>query len=145
MKYITLIIGLLVVGCGKQEQADTDESTPTTNTNEVDGTTAKPVKELSAEEKVVGTYEYIDDNGNAHKYVLQESGVAEFYWSDRKSHIKRKWKISKDRELHIDDKLGAIPILTINPDGSITLIADIVDGKRTDFPKDNQITFKKIK
>ena len=101
--------------------------------------------ELTLEEKVVGTYEYIDDNGNAHKYVLQESGVAEFYWSDRKSHIKRKWKISKDRELHIDDKLGAIPILTINPDGSITLIADIVDGKRTDFPKDNQITFKKIK
>ena len=113
---IVLAVGLLTVGCAT----------------------------LTPEEKVVGEYEYIDDNGNAHKYVLQESGVAEFYWSDRKSHIKRKWKISKDRELHIDDKLGAIPILTINPDGSITLIADIVDGKRTDFPKDNQITFKKL-
>ena len=137
MKLITLIIVLLVMGCGKEEQADANESTPTT--------TEKPVKELSAEEKVVGTYEYIDDNGNAHKYVLQESGVAEFYWSDRKSHIKRKWKISKDRELHIDDKLGAIPILTINPDGSLTAIASIEDGKREAFPKDNQITFKKIK
>jgi len=51
MKYITLIIGLLVAGCGKQEQADTNESTPTTNANEVDGTTAKPVKELTPEQK----------------------------------------------------------------------------------------------
>ena len=46
MKYITLIIGLLVVGCGKQEKADT----------------ANPVKELTLDEKalrdsVVGTYE----------------------------------------------------------------------------------------
>ena len=114
---IVLVVGLLAVGCAT----------------------------LTPEEKAVGEYEYIDDNGNAHKYVLQESGVAEFYWSDRKSHIKRKWKISKDRELHIDDKLGAIPILTINPDGSITLIADIVDGKRTDYPKEDQTTVKKIK
>ena len=54
MKYIVLIIGLLVVGCGKQEQADTNESTPTTNSNKVNGTTAKSVKELTLEEKVVG-------------------------------------------------------------------------------------------
>jgi len=60
MKYITLIIGLLVAGCGKQEQADANESTPTTNTNKVDGTTVKPVKELTVEEKVVGTYEHKD-------------------------------------------------------------------------------------
>ena len=38
MKYITLIIGLLVVGCGKQKQAATEEPTPTTNTNEINGT-----------------------------------------------------------------------------------------------------------
>jgi len=38
MKYITLIIGLLVVGCGT------------------------PVKELTLEEKVIGTYELKRDN-----------------------------------------------------------------------------------
>ena len=52
------------MGCGKQELADTNESTPTTNTNEVNGTTAKPIKaddnnatKLTAEEqKIVGEY-----------------------------------------------------------------------------------------
>ena len=44
---IVLIVGMLAVGCGKQEQADTNESTPTTNTNEVVGTTEKPDKELT--------------------------------------------------------------------------------------------------
>ena len=48
---IPIVIGLLAVGCGKTEQADANESTPTTNTNKVDGTTEKPVKELTAEEK----------------------------------------------------------------------------------------------
>ena len=60
---IPILIGLLVVGCGKQEQADTNESTPTTNTNKVSGPRVQPdgdvdllVKELTAEEKkVVGT------------------------------------------------------------------------------------------
>ena len=82
MKYITLIIGLLVMGCGKQEQADADESTPTTNTNVVDGTTVKPtqtvgvapVKELTLEEKVVGAYEAKAD-GVTYRTVLLENGV----------------------------------------------------------------------
>jgi hypothetical protein len=70
MKYITLIIGLLVVGCGKQEQADTNESTPTT--------TEKPVKELTLREKVVGTYE-LKRYGGWEKLVLLNTGVFEMY------------------------------------------------------------------
>ena len=54
MKQILLIIfclSLPLMGCGKQEQTDTNESTPTTNTNKVDGTTEKPDKELTLREK----------------------------------------------------------------------------------------------
>ena len=59
MKYITLIIGLLVVGCGEVEngaykhrpkQTDTNESTPTTNTNKVDGTAENSVEAPTLEE-----------------------------------------------------------------------------------------------
>ena len=73
MRYITLIVGLLVVGCG-----EFTESTPTT--------TEKPVKELTLREKVVGeyegrgikapsgTYERIKD-GDTIKWVFLENGV----------------------------------------------------------------------
>ena len=90
MKYITLIIGLLVVGCGETypppmppEKTDTNESTPTTNTNKVDGTTEKPVKELTAEEKVVGTYEAKVDK-RTFKGVFLENGKAESYKTVRR-------------------------------------------------------------
>ena len=70
---IPILIGLLVVGCGKQEQTDTNESTPTTNTNKVNGTTANPVKVLTAEEnKVVGTYEIKKGESLMHSGGVQE-------------------------------------------------------------------------
>jgi len=58
MKYITLIIGLLVVGCGKNKPPNAEEPTPTTNTNKGNGTAADPAalppnpqaNKLSAEE-----------------------------------------------------------------------------------------------
>ena len=137
MKYITLIIGLLVVGCGKQEQADTNESTPTT--------TEKPVKELSLEEKVVGTYEAKED-GDTYKLVFLENGIWEGYENGKKSKGDYKWSISKDGELHIVGKDGDIGVYRINPDDSITFIVVILkDGKRIDIPKEEQPTFKKIK
>ena len=55
------------------------EETPTTNTNKADGTTEKPVKELTAEEKkVVGTYELKED-GFTFRGVLLENGVDDWY------------------------------------------------------------------
>ena len=136
MKYITLIIGLLVVGCGKQEQADTNESTPTT--------TEKPVKELTAEEKVVGEYEMKKD-GKTLRIVLLETGVAEKYIDGKKEDEERKWKIV-DGEIHIIEGSGHITIIRINKDGSLTNIATIYkDGERRDIPKEDQDTAKKIK
>ena len=149
MKYITLIIGLLVVGCGKQEQTDTNESTPTTNTNEVDGTTAKPVKELTLEEKVVGEYE-AKLYGNTYKQVFLENGVYEWYQNGKKI-IEHKWSIV-DGEIHIEYDavaLQKITVFRINPDKSITMIADILQmqdsRKREEKPKEDQDTYKKIK
>ena len=150
MKYITLIIGLLVMGCGKQEQNDANESTPTTNTNEVSGPRVQPdgdvdllVKELTLEEKVVGEYEMKEGED---RIDLLENGVFEGYRNGKKEGKDGKWSISEDGELHIVDKDGDIGVFRINPDGSITYITVILkDGKRLDLPKENQTTFKKIK
>jgi hypothetical protein len=145
MKYITLIIGLLVVGCGEQEQTDANESTPTTNTNKVDGTTEKPDKELTLEEKVVGAYELKKD-GDTMRMVFLDNGIMEAYLNGKKDGD-GKWMISKEGELHVaaKDGIGSIAVNRINKDGSITWIAVIIEGKRTEFPKENQMTFNKIK
>mgnify|MGYP001420993236 CR=1 FL=1 len=162
MRLITLIIGLLVVGCGEVEngaykhrpkQTDTNESTPTTNTNKVNGTTAKPVKELTLEEKVVGTYEIKAKQGFAvehqitGRYVILENGIVESYRNDPPSFTKsdeHKWKIV-DGDIHVKYDNGAIDVYRINKDGSLNGIALIEDGKRTDTPKEFQNTYIKIK
>ena len=128
MKYITLIIGLVVVGCGKQEKADT----------------ANPVKELTLEEKVVGTYEFKVD-GDTFKVVLLENGNGELY-GDGQKVSEAEWKISEEGEMHAIDGSGLITVHRINKDGSITNIAMIdKDKKRTDWPKEDQWILKKIK
>jgi hypothetical protein len=144
MKYITLIIGLLVVGCGEQEQPDTNESTPTANTNEVDGTTEKPAKELTLREKVVGEYE-MKDGEDTYRAVFLANGFVEDYENGKKLENKSKWKIAKG-EIHIIEGSGHIDVIRINKDGSLTNIATIdKDGEREDFPKENQHTINKIK
>ena len=154
MKHITLIIGLQVQGCGKQEQADTNESTPTTNTNKVSGPRVQPdgdvdllVKELTAEEKeVVGTYEREGGRGG-WKLVLLNTGVFEVY-SNGKIEEEYQWKITKEGEIHFDDfedKDGKIYVFRKNKDKSITIIGGWKDGKRIDLPKEDQPTLKRTK
>jgi hypothetical protein len=145
MKYITLIIGLLVMGCGKQEQTDANESTPTTNTNEVSGTTEKPVKELTKED-VVGTYEAKKD-GRTEGVIFLENGVIESYENGKKRELEAKWTIING-EIHGEVEGGRILVFSINKDKSVTNIAVIdKDGEREDFPKEEaeQATMKKIK
>ena len=144
----------MVVGCGEVENgaykhrpksADKNESTPTTNTNKVDGTTEKPVKELTLEEKVVGEYEFNtgEDGGDTVKEVFLENGVREWHLNGKKRE-EDKWSIV-DGEIQVDDGSSTITVARINKDGSITWIANIEDGKRTDFPKEDQLTWKRIK
>ena len=144
---IPILIGLLVVGCGKKEQPNVGKPAPTTNANKGNGTEAKPVKELTAEEKVVGEYE-IKEDGTTVRVVFLEDGIREGYINDEK-FIVAKWKIV-DGEIHEEGNGGMNGIYILNKNGSITEIAVIdalgwVDGKRIEYPKENQLTFKKIK
>ena len=141
MKYIALIIGLLVVGCGKQEQADSGGTpAPPTPT-----TTEKPVKELTAEEKVVGEYEFKDDKDTRFRMRVLENGVLESNIKDKQREEDFKWSISEDGELHVEVGDGIILVFRINKDGSITAVARIDKDGRDDKPKEKQRTFKKIK
>ena len=141
MKYITLIIGLLVVGCGKQEQTDTNEST---NTNEVDGATAKPVKELTKED-LIGTYEVNYKGKFKYRLVFLRNGAVEIYQDGKKEEYEAKWKIKDDGEIHFEEESGRINVYRINSDGSMTQIEMIKDGRVKSLSKEEQITFKKIK
>ena len=141
---IVLMVGMLAVGCGKQEQTDANESTPTTNTNKVNGTTEKPVKELTAEEKVVGTYE-VSLGEDTMRMVFLENGIVERYENGKKEEEEGNWKITAQGEIHLNPE-GKNFLFRINEDGSITIVARIdADGKREEAPKDKQMTLKKIK
>jgi hypothetical protein len=127
MKYITLIIGLLVIGCLTPEQKQWQEW--------------GQVKALR--DSVVGEYEY---KKRGHKFVFLENGTAEGYvHGNRQKAEEYKWSIV-DGEIYVHwygERIGEV--YRINTDKSITLIVSISDGKRTDRPKDKQITYKKIK
>ena len=122
-----MILGLLVVGCG----------TPAEN-----ATKANTHKELTLEEKVVGTYEEKDIA--TEKWVFLANGISEYY-KDNKKTAEFKWAISKDGEIHIERNSSIILIYRINRDRSITFIAEMEDGKRTAPPKEDQFIWEKIK
>ena len=109
MKYITLIVGLLVAGCGKTE-----------------------------EDKVVGTYEH-KKGGYTFKWVFLENGIIEttaFAKTDGGT-----WKMV-GKEAHLDCK-SVILVCKIEPNGDLTVIARIIDGKRKE--QSRQLTFKRLK
>ena len=166
MKYITLIIGLLVVGCGEVEngaykhrpkKADKNESTPPTNTNKVNGPRVHPdgdvdllVKELTPEEKkVVGEYELVDAEGNTFKLVFLENRKVENYMNGEK-FFEGTWKIV-GKEVHTETSGGntfgksEIWVSKIEPNGDLAWIAKFKDGKRKDYSKEEQVVLKKKK
>ena len=149
MRILALMM-LMVVGCGEVENgaykhrpkpADKNESTQTTNTNEVDGTTAKPVKKLTLREEVAGEYDY-KEGSPAYRFFFLENGILERYRSGEKRND-AKWSIVKG-EIHVVHDFGEIHVFGINKDKSITEIALIKDKKRSDWPYE-KVTLKKIK
>jgi len=134
MKYITLIIGLLVVGCGT------------------------PVKELTLEEKVVGTYEVKVDSGGLFKgatlkLVLHENGNGELSVNGSKSAGDNTWKIV-GKEVHLGSEKGAggrggWAVFKIEPNGELSWLGeidDVDDGKLREFPKEERPpNFRKIR
>ena len=93
---IVLVVGLLAVGCGMQEQATTYEKS--TSRSSLKPSTEEPVKELTPEQKqkalrdsVVGEYE--GKSGNTSKLVFLENGVLEAYDNGKKHDVDAKWTI----------------------------------------------------
>ena len=150
MKQILLMIAVVaLVGCGENraisewKEEKEARAKAATNTNEVDGTTEKPVKELTLREKVLGTYAGKKD-GNTHRMVLLENGTVEEYINGKK-RAEYKLEIVND-EIHAAFGSEYKDIYRINTDRSITNIATITpDGKREDYSKISQHTYKKIK
>ena len=133
MKNLILIISiLLAVSCGKGKEAQTKTKV------------TEPVKELTAEEEVVGEYE-IKIDGDTGRLVLLKNGAAEAYANGKKDVEEAKWSISKEGEIHVTTSYERV-VYRINKGSSITHIAYISkEGEREDIPKDKQITLKKIK
>ena len=94
---------------------------------------------------VAGTYE-VKVGENTVRMVVLENGNFEGYINDKQDSEEGKWSISEEGELHCVDEDGDIGVFRINEDGDITWIAEIdTEGKRTDFPKEDQTTWKKRK
>ena len=126
---IVLVVGLLAVGC----------ETPMPEEKK-----ALEQKPKSLRDSVVGEYELKTENGNTYKYIYLDNGIREYYINGKKQ-IELKWSISNG-ELHLKWNTVLIHVFRINPDKSITYIAEIFkDVKRTDWLKDEQTTYKKIK
>ena len=137
---IILVAGLLAVACEKGGEITIGEPPK-----------AKRVKDLTPEQKrkalrdsVIGEYERKED-GDTFKNVLLENGILERYTNGKKSD-EHKWKIV-DGEIHATLSRASVWIVVyrINTDKSKTPIARIADGKRTDYPKENLHTYKKLK
>ena len=106
--------------------------------------TAKPVKELTLREKVVGAYG-AKVGEDTIKIVLLENGIIESHQNGNRLDD-TKWSISEEGEIRFYEsgrRRGDIQVWRINTDKSITEVAFIRNGKRTDEPR--QLTLKKIK
>ena len=118
---IPIVIGLLVVGCGKSL---TEE-----------------------EKKVVGSYEgSLEPIVQIVKYAFLENRTFKYneisVMGSKYKGKKYKWKLV-GKEIHVPATVTSVYI--INPNGDLVYIAKIKDGKREDLTKAWQPTFKRIK
>ena len=99
------------------------------------------------EKDVVGTYEGKDGNFT-NKWVVLANGVFEGH-SDGEKIFEAKWKLVYG-DLHVTGRgfqftKDGVVVFRINKGKSITTIADIENGSRQNYPKEEQFTYKKIK
>ena len=151
MKNLLILITIMLVGgCGKDEATEPANKSSSHSPSKI----TKPVRKLTEEEeKVVGAYELKDHLGRTFKFILHKNGK-----SERSANVVTiidfgTWETvpkskseSKQKEVHVIIGEEA-KIHKIEPNGDLTLIAEIWEGqKRKDLPKDEQLyTYKKIK
>ena len=140
---IVLVVGLLAVGCATVKDICVQLGISKPNTPEQ--------KQKRLTDSVVGQYEFKREDGVTTKLVFLEIGIRVVYVSSPRLNINgrkqqdAKWSVVKE-EIHVKDDSGFIWVYRINKDRSITIIAQIgKDGEREDYPKERQLTFKKIK
>ena len=132
MKNTLLIISiLLAVSCGKGKEAQTKTKV------------TKPVKELTLEEKVVGSYEVSEEAGDTFKLVLLDNGRFEIHFDGKKAE-EGTWKIDA-KEVHVlGDGKEVASVMKIESNGDLTHIANIGE-ERTELPFRKDRAFKRIK
>ena len=129
---ITIFIMLVAAGCGKTE---VETKTETKTERIFDGD--QPPLDLP----LVGTYEAKKEETTV-KLVLLENGKSE-HWVNGEKKGEATWKIVEKEVLVVGKEFTEV--LKIEPNGDLTAIARIKDGKRKETPKENQSTFKKLK
>ena len=128
----------------KALKAETDKTKkePPANPTDQNTTKAKPVNKLTIEEQIVGEYESIY-NGKTYKRVFLKNGIVEWYVNGKK---RAEYKLEiVNGEIRAAFGSEYKDIYRINADRSIIHIAYIDNGEREDFPKEEQVTYKRIK
>ena len=137
MGLLALIAGIwffFIRGAGGKEQLSNNDGS--------NSSAAKPDKELTIEEKVIGEYE-IKLGGDNYRIVFLENGKMFHFVNGEKDNTEGTWRVV-GKEVHgVGTEKAAYKI---DPNGDLTSIAEIdKDGKRKEIPKEEQQTLKKIK
>ena len=93
----------------------------------------------SAEEDVVGTYE-AKDRGDTYGVIFLNTGVIETYNNGQKDSKELKWNIV-NKEVNVEYTDEDVGVFRINTDRSLTAIAQVKNGKRTDISRKVQLTY----
>ena len=100
-------------------------------------------KNLTEEEKLVGSYVLKSKHTAIQKTVLLENGKSECWMNGQKTE-EPTWELV-GKEVHVFSLEGVTDVYKKESTGDLTYVAYIEDGKRTDLPKERQHTYKKIK
>ena len=140
MKTLLTLIAVLFVGCGESETSRLEAEAK-----------AKISKEDLLKKSVVGTYE-TKEGEDTFRLIILENGKFENLLSvkvlgspSQKTVAKGTWKFEA-KEVHVlEDGREFASVFKIESNGDLKQIANKSSSSRKGIPKENQITFKKIK
>ena len=127
---ITILIGLLVVGCGKKQSGNTNESSNTPEKVEIS-------KKQTLKDKITGGYE-AKDGQDTDKFILMDNGIVEVFHNG-KHEGKGTWKLEGE-EVHVDFEGGVVFKLT--DDGNLKVTSE---GGTKVSASETPFIFKRIK
>ena len=142
MKQILLMIAVVaLVGCGKNEQTQNSDGNKGVVTKSV---TAQPAKQTSPEEKIIGSYAFLEEPRGGH-YHFFDNGVVEIS-AEFGAFLMGSWSIAKGEIVIVSDT-GGESFHKIEENGDLTWVGLTLDGEteRHTHPKEDQITWKKMK